>query len=81
MVKIVVNAERCKGCGLCLEVCPNSVLKLGAAFNKTGHHFISALAEEKCTGCKQCTMICPDVAIELYQVGRGSRSKTQIAKP
>ncbi len=67
MIKIVINSDRCKGCGLCVEVCPKKVLVLGSSFNKLGQHFVEAAAEDQCIGCKQCTVICPDVAIELYQ--------------
>ena len=68
MVKVVVNKERCKGCGLCVEVCPKGVLKMSNSFNKMGYHFVEVVDESKCMGCKNCVTICPDVVIELYKI-------------
>ncbi len=77
MVKIVINAERCKGCGLCLEVCPNKVLRMSSAFNSLGSHFVEVEREEACTGCCRCAIICPDVVFELYRTEEaGSASQT-----
>ncbi|HOL66618.1 MAG TPA: ferredoxin family protein, partial [bacterium] len=59
--------ERCKGCQLCLENCPNQVFQLSSAFNLSGYHYVEVVAEERCSGCRRCVIICPDVAIELYQ--------------
>ncbi|NLB17125.1 MAG: 4Fe-4S binding protein, partial [Clostridiales bacterium] len=29
MNKVTFNVERCKGCGLCVSVCPKKILELG----------------------------------------------------
>jgi len=67
MIKIVIHFERCKSCGLCIEECPQKILKLSNSFNKMGYHFVETTDEEKCIGCKRCVTICPDVVIELYK--------------
>jgi 2-oxoglutarate ferredoxin oxidoreductase subunit delta len=69
MFKIKVDKEQCKGCGLCIEVCPGKILHLSSSFNQQGQHFVKVINEEKCTGCKKCVIICPDVAIEIYKTG------------
>ncbi|HIX65899.1 MAG TPA: 4Fe-4S binding protein, partial [Candidatus Anaerotruncus excrementipullorum] len=28
MAKMTVNQDRCKGCGLCVEVCPKKIISL-----------------------------------------------------
>jgi len=74
MVKIVVNAERCKGCGLCVEVCPKGVLRISPTFNSLGTHFVEVADEAACTGCRRCAIICPDVVFELYLMEERERT-------
>ena len=35
---VAITAERCKGCGFCVEFCPTHVLALSSAFNSKGYH-------------------------------------------
>ena len=35
--KIVIDRERCKGCQLCIEVCPNLKIEVDKALNKKGY--------------------------------------------
>jgi len=67
MPRVVIDFERCKGCGLCVEVCPNDVLGPLEKINLKGVHPITALKPEECTGCKLCAIVCPDVAITIYE--------------
>jgi 2-oxoglutarate ferredoxin oxidoreductase subunit delta len=60
---VVVNNERCKGCGFCVEFCPTKVLALSSAFNSRGYHAPYMVSAEKCSGCDLCGMYCPDFAI------------------
>ncbi len=62
---IKINSEYCKGCGLCLEVCPKNVLALGTAMNSRGQHTAHPANAGECIGCLQCADICPDTAIEI----------------
>ena len=61
--KVLVNVERCKGCGFCVEFCPTQVLALSPAFNAKGYHPPHVINAEKCSGCDLCGMYCPDFAI------------------
>lgn len=63
--KIVVHKEKCKGCELCLSVCPHGVLTISTEVNKRGLPYIIVEHPEKCTGCGQCALICPDLGIEI----------------
>jgi 2-oxoglutarate ferredoxin oxidoreductase subunit delta len=61
-VKII--AGRCKGCGFCIEFCPNGCLRESRAFNEKGYHPPElAFQADDCVDCGLCTLICPEFAI------------------
>ena len=63
--RIAIDKEHCKGCELCVAVCPKKVIALRPEMNSRGQHFASAEREKDCIGCLQCAEICPDAAIEI----------------
>jgi 2-oxoglutarate ferredoxin oxidoreductase subunit delta len=68
--EIKLNREKCKGCELCISVCPKGRLLLSKALNEKGYYpaqFEPAEGKEACTGCALCATICPDLAIEVYR--------------
>jgi len=67
MPKIVIDQERCKGCGLCIEFCPRKIIVFSTNFNSKGVHPAQFTDEEKCTGCAFCAIMCPDAAIEVWR--------------
>ncbi len=63
---VTVDAERCKGCELCVVTCPQGNMSLSSNFNRNGYHY--ALFEYRgvkgeCTGCGICYWVCPDFAV------------------
>lgn len=68
MSKVIIDEDRCKGCGLCIHFCPKGALTMSDRFNAKGHHPVTLTNEEKCTSCGICGIMCPDVAIEVYRV-------------
>ncbi len=56
--------ERCKGCGLCVEICPVRAIRFGSKIGIYGN-FLPEIDIEKCIGCGKCFEICPDVAIKV----------------
>jgi 2-oxoglutarate ferredoxin oxidoreductase subunit delta len=60
---VKVIADRCKGCGFCVEYCPKDVLQMSASFNAKGYHPPEVVLHGKCVNCSLCEMICPDFAI------------------
>ena len=49
--KLTFKTDNCKGCGLCVDVCPKHVLALAEdQINKKGHHPVVALNIENCIG-------------------------------
>ncbi len=68
MSKAYFNEEICKGCGLCVTVCPKKIVALDQGkLNKKGYNPAGVTDIEKCIGCAFCAMICPDCAIEVKE--------------
>ena len=60
------DEERCKGCGLCIAVCPKKIIALDKdKINKKGYNPAGIANLDLCTSCAQCAIICPDVAIRI----------------
>ena len=60
-----IDKEKCKGCVLCTEACPQKILEMSTKVNKRGLHYVEITDTGKCTGCALCALVCPDCAIEI----------------
>ncbi|MDW8126720.1 MAG: 4Fe-4S binding protein [Candidatus Bipolaricaulota bacterium] len=65
---VLVDKDRCKGCGLCVITCPFAVLAITSELNRYGYNVAGQRDPEKCTGCGMCAQMCPDAAIEVYRL-------------
>ena len=65
--KIKIDTEKCKGCGLCVEACPNGVIAIAKHSNKNGYFPAEVVNSIDCTGCALCAVVCPDTVIEVYR--------------
>lgn len=66
MAKLTFNEDRCKGCGLCVSVCPKKILRLSESkFNKEGYTAVECIDMSQCIGCAMCATMCPDVVIRV----------------
>jgi len=64
---ILVANERCKGCGLCIDVCQPGALALDASHvNAMGHHPVQLVDPDACTSCAKCARMCPDAALAVF---------------
>lgn len=61
--EVHIIRERCKGCGFCVEFCPNDVLELSDEYNLKGYHPPFVAKPDSCVNCGLCQMICPEFAI------------------
>jgi 2-oxoglutarate ferredoxin oxidoreductase subunit delta len=71
---VVITAERCKGCGFCVEFCPTDALKLSDQYNAKGYHVPVLHLPEACNGCNICGLLCPDFAIYGFMYQKKQRT-------
>ncbi|MBR2835447.1 MAG: 4Fe-4S binding protein [Coriobacteriales bacterium] len=70
MPRIVVDDRFCKGCGLCVDVCPQGIIELDhSRITAKGYHpaHLPEANKSQCTGCSTCYVMCPDVAITVVR--------------
>ena len=61
--------DRCKGCGFCIEFCPQKVLLLSKRTNARGYHPPEIIPDTICVNCGLCALLCPDFAIYIEDGG------------
>lgn len=64
---IVIDIEHCKGCEVCIPVCPEEVIALAKQVNGKGYRYAQPI-NDNCTGCTNCAVVCPDGVISVYRV-------------
>ncbi|MBI4294768.1 MAG: ferredoxin family protein [Chloroflexi bacterium] len=64
---LYADQERCKGCELCIEVCPVKVLEPSRQLNSRGVYPPTLKDGGHCTLCTLCESMCPDLAIFLLK--------------
>ena len=62
-----IEVDACKGCSLCVSVCPKNVLKIGKEVNAKGYFPAYQARPEDCIKCAICCNMCPDVAISITE--------------
>ncbi len=65
MPRVSIEDARCKGCELCVNACPQQVLKMSTTINEKGYFFAQVKDPGRCIGCLVCAVTCPDVAITV----------------
>ena len=66
--RYLIDNDRCKGCGLCTNVCPKHVLEISDKVNTKGYFNAYQARPEDCITCAKCCTMCPDVAITITEV-------------
>ncbi len=58
-MKVLIDNDLCKGCGICAAFCPKEILVLDE------HDRIKVTDRDECIGCRQCEYHCPDFALRM----------------
>ncbi len=67
MDKINIDTQKCKGCKLCVSVCPLEIIEMSSKRNDKGYCPAVVIDKEKCISCGRCFQICPDLAITIFE--------------
>ncbi|MBD3223729.1 MAG: 4Fe-4S dicluster domain-containing protein [Caldithrix sp.] len=66
-ITIDINEKWCKGCDICVDVCPKDVLVM--------ENFVAKVVDlDSCTGCMLCEQLCPDFAIVVNKSEKKTKS-------
>ena len=65
-MKISFDSTLCKGCGLCVEACPQKIIAIDKGnINSKGYNPAFVEDQDKCRQCGICYQMCPDVVINI----------------
>ncbi len=62
---VVIEADICTGCEVCIPACPQSVLKVIADIRRVEGLVAVVYNPALCTACRQCEDVCPDFCITV----------------
>jgi 2-oxoglutarate ferredoxin oxidoreductase subunit delta len=74
---VTIDVESCKGCELCIPVCPPEVLIMSKGVNAQGYRYPELVAG--CTGCNACLQICPDFVFEVYRFAKPTNNQSAVS--
>ena len=77
-ITIRVLRHYCKGCDICAEVCPKSVLRMEIATDRWEGSMVQIVNIEACNACMLCEYECPDFAIEVYSDKKEMKAKEML---
>ena len=65
--QVRILTDYCKGCELCVAVCPKGALEMSDELTDLGVRPARPKADAECTGCTLGYQVCPDAAIEIWE--------------
>ncbi len=70
--RVEINLDECKGCQLCITVCPANCLEVTSKLNKQGYLPVDYKGSG-CTGCGLCYYACPEPgAITVFRLKKSA---------
>ena len=69
--RVTFQEDLCKGCGLCVSVCPVKIISLDTdRINAKGYHPATVDEMDKCISCANCATMCPDLVITVERLNK-----------
>ncbi len=65
MNRLWINERYCKGCLICVDVCPTKALKASHEISVKGYTLPMGSDMKRCKNCRLCELMCPDFAIAI----------------
>ncbi len=65
---VIIKEDICKGCELCVSVCPKKVLELSKTKTNSMGYPPAQWTGQDCIACGSCFITCPDVAITIEKI-------------
>ena len=65
--RLWVDERYCKGCSICVEVCPTKALESAREINSKGYLIPIERDMGRCKACGLCELMCPDFAIAIEE--------------
>jgi len=65
MTDILLDSNCCKGCDICISICPKQIFVKSKKRNAMGTSIPEVTKKDQCTACKLCEKMCPDGAISV----------------
>lgn len=60
MNHVRVRDDECKGCAVCVSVCPKKCLAMSGKLNSMGYEYVQFIDPDACTACGLCFLSCPE---------------------
>ncbi|MCI7145419.1 MAG: 4Fe-4S binding protein [Clostridiales bacterium] len=67
MASITIDRKCCKGCNICLTVCPKNIFIRSKFRNDYGTAMPGIKNSDSCVRCRMCERMCPDGAIDVEE--------------
>jgi 2-oxoglutarate ferredoxin oxidoreductase subunit delta len=61
-----IDREKCTGCNLCAQVCPQNILEMSERVQSRGKSLARCIDEDRCIACWECARACPVHAIRIW---------------
>ena len=65
MTDILLDSNCCKGCDICIAICPRQIFVKSKKRNNLGTSIPDVTHKDQCTECRLCEKMCPDGAISV----------------
>ncbi len=67
MNKLWIDERYCKGCLICIDVCPTKAIRPSEKLNSKGYCLPTEENMDLCKACEICVLMCPDFAIAVSE--------------